>query len=263
MKPWFYLLLVLAACDSSDLEPGQTSSAASGSRPARATRRAQDNGGRLDTIETSQRRIDGGQRESMERAGSAEVKAATPPSAGGARAPQRQAAPESKADAGEVRAASEQRTDAEDAGPLPQDGGAAGAAGASGAAGDAMSTVTMSGEAGASGVAGSVGSAGTAGFPSVPVMNTGSCCEASDKPGCGTPETQACVCALQPRCCMAAWDETCTFIVAQKFCQAGVRECVCGGGTGQWQQSECCAQSWTDTCDSVALNKCNARAGCF
>jgi hypothetical protein len=92
--------------------------------------------------------------------------------------------------------------------------------------------------------------------------NHGSCCAVSALPGCGDPDLQACVCALQPECCKTAWSQACTFVVAQKYCQRGVRECVCGSAEGQWQQASCCGQSWTDTCESVAINKCSASSGC-
>lgn len=99
--------------------------------------------------------------------------------------------------------------------------------------------------------------------PDEPGANTGSCCIASPAPGCSNPELQACVCERQPSCCEQAWDETCTFIVMQKYCQPGVRECVCGSEEGQWQQASCCEQSWGSSCDSVAVNKCGATPGCF
>jgi hypothetical protein len=95
-----------------------------------------------------------------------------------------------------------------------------------------------------------------------PPTRTGSCCSASDEPGCGDSTLQDCVCALRPSCCDRAWDEACTRIVAEKNCQPGVRECVCGSADGQWQQAECCQGSWDSTCESVANNKCGATPDC-
>lgn len=92
--------------------------------------------------------------------------------------------------------------------------------------------------------------------------NTGSCCSTSAEPGCGDSALQQCVCALQPSCCSEAWTQACTFVIAHKYCQPGVRECVCGSAEGQWKQADCCAQGWTDTCESVAIHKCGADPGC-
>lgn len=93
-------------------------------------------------------------------------------------------------------------------------------------------------------------------------VNTGSCCSTSTLPGCGDAALQACVCALKVSCCIEAWDESCTRLIAEKFCQSGVRDCVCGTDEGQWQQAQCCDASWDDTCNSVASNKCGATPDC-
>jgi hypothetical protein len=98
---------------------------------------------------------------------------------------------------------------------------------------------------------------------STPLSGSGSCCSAHDTPGCGNADLQVCVCEKLPECCTKAWTDACVFIVAQKYCQAGVRDCVCGTGTAQWGQTQCCESQWSASCDSVAELKCNAVAGCF
>ena len=92
--------------------------------------------------------------------------------------------------------------------------------------------------------------------------NTGSCCSASGAPGCADPALQECVCALAPRCCSDAWDESCARLVNEKNCQSGVRACVCGSGEGQWQQAYCCEGGWNATCESVSIHKCGATPAC-
>jgi hypothetical protein len=92
---------------------------------------------------------------------------------------------------------------------------------------------------------------------------TGSCCAKHDAPGCGNADLQVCVCEKLPSCCTKAWDAACVFLVEQKYCQAGVRDCVCGTGSDQWGQAQCCDSEWSSSCDSVAEIKCGAVAGCF
>jgi hypothetical protein len=71
------------------------------------------------------------------------------------------------------------------------------------------------------------------------------------------------VCELLPSCCTDAWSTACVLIVEQKYCQPGVRECVCGTEDGQWGQASCCEVAWTDVfCDGVAVDKCSATPGC-
>ena len=95
-------------------------------------------------------------------------------------------------------------------------------------------------------------------------IGTGSCCAEQETPGCSNADLQVCVCELLPTCCTEAWNAPCVLIVAQKYCQPGVRECVCGDGEGQWQQHSCCEVDWTDTfCDNVAETKCDAVPGCM
>ena len=92
--------------------------------------------------------------------------------------------------------------------------------------------------------------------------SSGSCCSEGSGPGCGDPELQQCVCALAPRCCSEAWDDSCARLVREKNCQSGVRDCVCGNGEGQWQQAYCCEGGWNATCESVSIHKCGATAAC-
>jgi hypothetical protein len=91
----------------------------------------------------------------------------------------------------------------------------------------------------------------------------GSCCSEHATPGCSNADLQVCVCEKLPSCCTEAWTEACTYVVRQKYCQAGVRECVCGTGAMQWGQAQCCEQQWSDSCDTVAERKCNALPGCY
>jgi hypothetical protein len=88
------------------------------------------------------------------------------------------------------------------------------------------------------------------------------CCVAHAKPGCNDADVQRCVCDKLDTCCSEAWTAACTYIVAEKFCQPGVRDCVCGSGDGQWQQNACCDVEWTPTCDDVGQIKCGATVGC-
>jgi len=95
------------------------------------------------------------------------------------------------------------------------------------------------------------------------VTGSGSCCAEHDTGGCGNADLMVCVCEKDPSCCTKAWGRQCVFIVEQKYCQAGVRDCVCGSAEGQWGQAACCASEWSSTCDSVAKLKCDAVPGCF
>jgi hypothetical protein len=92
----------------------------------------------------------------------------------------------------------------------------------------------------------------------------GSCCTAHDGAGCSNADLQVCVCEKLPSCCTDVWDAACVLIVKQKYCQPGVRDCVCGDQPGQWAQHTCCNSSWSDNfCDQVAEQKCGAAAGCL
>lgn len=96
-----------------------------------------------------------------------------------------------------------------------------------------------------------------------PPLSAGSCCEQHAEPGCDNAEIQACVCDKLPDCCTTTWDLPCTLIVTQKFCEPGVRECVCGpAAEGGWEQTQCCETEWTSFCDETAVIKCDAKAGC-
>lgn len=95
------------------------------------------------------------------------------------------------------------------------------------------------------------------------LSGAGSCCSEHDTPGCGNADLMVCVCEKDPSCCTTAWGRQCAFIVNQKYCQAGIRDCVCGSETGQWGQTQCCETEWSSTCDSVAKVKCDAVPGCF
>jgi len=110
-----------------------------------------------------------------------------------------------------------------------------------------------------------LGSSGDAGGGSVPVpdggvvQGSGSCCAERDTPGCGDATLEVCVCEKDPTCCTSDWGKRCVFIVEQKYCQDGVRDCVCN----TWGKTSCCGTDWTSTCDTVGVSKCNAVQGCF
>jgi hypothetical protein len=95
------------------------------------------------------------------------------------------------------------------------------------------------------------------------IRDVGSCCSEQTTPGCSDPDLEVCVCEKVQSCCTTAWTLDCVLIVQQKYCQAGVRDCVCGTDAGEWGQTDCCNTDWTSTCDSVATLKCNAVQGCF
>ena len=92
----------------------------------------------------------------------------------------------------------------------------------------------------------------------------GACCSAHDNPGCSNADLQVCVCEKLPSCCTGVWDSACALIVKQKYCQPGVRDCVCGDGPQQWKQHACCDSNWNETfCNQVAEQKCGAAPGCL
>jgi hypothetical protein len=92
----------------------------------------------------------------------------------------------------------------------------------------------------------------------------GSCCAEHDTPGCSNADLVVCVCEKLSSCCTTAWDHACVLIVKQKYCQAGIRDCVCGDGQGQWMQHSCCDSDWSATfCDQVAQTQCGAAPGCL
>lgn len=100
-------------------------------------------------------------------------------------------------------------------------------------------------------------------YPDTGPRDIGSCCMEQTTPGCSNPDLEVCVCEKDQTCCTTAWALPCVLIVQQKYCQPGVRDCVCGTDAGQWGQTPCCKKDWTSTCDSVATLKCNAVQGCF
>jgi hypothetical protein len=94
-------------------------------------------------------------------------------------------------------------------------------------------------------------------------LGMGSCCSEHDTPGCSNASLQVCVCEKLTECCTEAWSTACVLIVTDKYCQPGVRDCVCGNADGQWNQPQCCNVAWSDTfCDSTAVNHCGAMPGC-
>ena len=94
-------------------------------------------------------------------------------------------------------------------------------------------------------------------------LGMGSCCSEHNTPGCSNASLQVCVCEKLTECCTEAWSTACVLIVTEKYCQPGVRDCVCGDADGQWNQSQCCNVAWSDTfCDSTAVNHCGAVKGC-
>lgn len=97
------------------------------------------------------------------------------------------------------------------------------------------------------------------------LAGSGSCCSEHDSAGCGNADLMVCVCEKDPSCCTKDWGRRCVLIVEQKYCQVGVRDCVCGTETGQQGVTACCesGSEWSSFCDSVAKVKCEAVAGCF
>ncbi|HEX7480386.1 MAG TPA: hypothetical protein VF331_21475 [Polyangiales bacterium] len=156
-----------------------------------------------------------------------------------------------------------------DAGGSSGSGGSAGASdsGATDGGGKAGAGGGVGGSSGAAGHAGAGGTSASAdggGAADAAVLHgTGSCCAVQTTPGCGNADLEVCVCEKDPTCCSKSWAQQCVFLVQQKYCQAGVRDCVCGTGSGQWGQTACCSTDWTPSCDSVAQIKCGAVAGCF
>jgi hypothetical protein len=92
-------------------------------------------------------------------------------------------------------------------------------------------------------------------------VERGSCCEAHEGTGCNDPAIEACVCAADalPDCCDKKWDVFCVEIVKQRYCEKGIRQCVCM----EWQQEGCCTVEWTESiCETTAELKCGASGGC-
>lgn len=63
------------------------------------------------------------------------------------------------------------------------------------------------------------------------------CCFPASTPGCGNPDIEACVCAVDAFCCIkdanfpGAWDANCVFEVESLKCGTCQEEVVCGDGT--------------------------------
>jgi hypothetical protein len=162
------------------------------------------------------------------------------------------------------------KNDAVDAGKAAGSGGSTGSSGSGGTTGtpDAGKTPVTMKDTGPTGGNDDEQDGGESGPDAGPALNgMGSCCAEHDTPGCSNPDLQVCVCELLPSCCTDKWEAACTYLVQQKYCQEGVRDCVCGTDTNadpkQWGQTRCCNTEWSSTCDSVAELKCGAIAGCF
>lgn len=74
-----------------------------------------------------------------------------------------------------------------------------------------------------------------------------SCCEFGLDPGCSDPTVEACVCALEPECCMTEWDGSCVATAAIE-CGAG---CKLDSGDG-----DCCVDNGTPGCDDPVIQAC-------
>lgn len=130
-----------------------------------------------------------------------------------------------------------------------------------GGAPDAGGTGGTGGDDAAGGTGGDSGSGG--GTDAGTALSQASCCEEHAEPGCVDVDTQACVCDKLPECCTDTWDLPCVLIVKQKYCEPGVRECVCGPESeGGWEQTQCCETNWGDLCRSTALIKCMGDPTC-
>ena len=148
-------------------------------------------------------------------------------------------------------------------------GGVAQAAGSGGVGGtvtnaDAGRSDSSINHAGTGGQAGGAADASVAESGVQPPLSTASCCEEHAEPGCNNAQTQACVCEKLPDCCTATWDMACMFIATDRFCEPGVRECVCGpAAEGGWELTDCCETYWDETlCDRTAVIKCGAKEDC-
>jgi hypothetical protein len=159
----------------------------------------------------------------------------------------------------------------DDGGPSSSDtpGSSSGSSGSASGSGSGSSSGSTSGgtSSGAKSDAGSGkdGGATVDGSADGGARDIGSCCTTQTTPGCNDPNLELCVCQKDSDCCTKAWTTACTLIVEEKYCQPGIRDCVCGTDVdaGQWGQTDCCDADWSSTCDSVATLKCGAAQGCF
>lgn len=108
---------------------------------------------------------------------------------------------------------------------------------------------------------------------------SGNCCGTNITPGCSNNTCEACVCALNPKCCTGPWGNACN-MSAIVDCQ---EECGCvpttadqccaphvqpGCGEPECQQCvcllqpECCTGAWNDSCVAIADAHCPDQCGC-
>lgn len=85
-----------------------------------------------------------------------------------------------------------------------------------------------------------------------PMTFGGSCCSASEDPGCLEDEISACVCASDPYCCMVAWDQVCVDLIAEHGCG----DCTNG-------LPDCCIVDDTPGCDDAATQDCVCASDAF
>jgi hypothetical protein len=155
-------------------------------------------------------------------------------------------------------------TDAGKSQMKPVDAGTNGSGGTGGSQASTMDAGAGQGGASDSGTPPAQDAASDAGTDAAPLMGVGSCCAEHTTPGCSNADLQVCVCEKLSSCCTDAWGATCVMLVKQKFCQPGVRDCVCGGDAGQAGQSMCCLVEWSEGfCNDVAKSQCGALPGCI
>lgn len=99
------------------------------------------------------------------------------------------------------------------------------------------------------------------------------CCNGGERPGCGDPGIEDCVCPFDAYCCDTLWDEICTQLAVncglecmgltnnQDCCSTGagptcadatITACVCG------IDKECCESQWDAACVVIADQLCGA-----
>ncbi len=111
---------------------------------------------------------------------------------------------------------------------------AGGTAGVGGWGAGGLGTGAQVGVGGAGGFGAVPATGGVVGAGGAPGGSGGSggavsaCCQGSASPGCGDPEVQECVCALDPFCCTGSWDSIC----AQEIESFGCGTCGSVGGAG-------------------------------
>lgn len=104
----------------------------------------------------------------------------------------------------------------------------------------------------------------------VPLTGVSTCCYASGGVDCDDVDCLKAVCAIDPFCCMVAWDHICAeeaLTLCPKLCAIGsLGCCVPGAPLGCTDEScvdvvcavdpVCCARSWDWICSSYALDLC-------